>query len=119
MSMIRTAVFAVILLMGCALLALAPKQNADATDMLVARLHVELPDLAVAPSSGFLQSDMLYVSADPKGRGSDPRPIARIRAVSRDSVRVAMYNADRRGFGREATMDMPTAVSRLGLAAGL
>lgn len=116
-SRTRIAVIAVILILGCVLLALAPAGPADATDRLVARMRLELPDLAVEPSRGLLQSDMLYVSTSSREAGSDRRPIARMRPVSREIVRVSMYESDRDDFGRETQMDMPSAVSRIGLAA--
>jgi hypothetical protein len=116
-SRTRIGVIAVILLAGFVLLALAPAKNADATDRLAARLRLELPDLSVAPSHGLLQNDMLYVSADGKGAGPDPLPIARLRPVSREAVRVAMYDRERHVFAKETLMDMPSAVSRIGLAA--
>jgi len=115
--MTRIAVIAVILMLGCVLLALAPAGPADATDRLVARMRLELPDLTVEPSRGLLQNDMLYVSTSSRQAGSERRPIARIRPVSREIVRVSMYQRDRDDFGRETQMDMPSAVSRIGLAA--
>lgn len=111
------AVIAVIMLFGCVLVALVPGRAPDGTDRLVARMRIELSGLEIEPPGRLLQNDMLYVTAPSRERGADRRPVARIRPASGQRVRVAMYDDGRHGYGREELLDMPEAVSRIGLAA--
>ncbi len=117
LPVMRMVVVALVLAMGCALLAFAPSGRRDDVQTLASRLRIALPDLSIDRSGGMFHSDELYVSTTNSGGTGTTRPVARLRPAPSGRMRVAMYDDQRRSYGREEMLPMDAAVSRIGLRA--
>lgn len=113
----RPWVILAVTLFGCLLVALAPERREDEVRSMETRLHVALPDISFARSTGLIRGEEIYVST-PYPDGPDAvRRIARIRPMTGDRLRLAMYDEKRGAYGPERTLDLKTTISRIGLEA--
>lgn len=114
-SMLKMGVLLLVAAFGGMLLAFTPPGSRDRSEALLAKMRIELPYLSITRSDRMLRSDEIYVAAALVGGETRTNPIARIRPLSADRMRVAMYDEANRDYGRESIMDMDAAISRIGL----